>query len=635
LTIQSIGPKAFTQNSAFDQRAQIIFNGIMAAITRRTDRMFAFLMVGQWLFGIVLALAFSRYTWEGKVYSTHVHVYSALFLGGAISSLPLLLIWLKPGAPITRYTVAAAQMLWSALLIHLTGGRIETHFHVFGSLAFLAVYRDIRVLAPATIVVAADHFLRGILWPESVYGIVNPEWWRFLEHAFWVAFENVFLIMSIRDSRRGSLAIARRQVELEEVNAGVEAQVQQRTSELAASREQYRSLLETTLAIPWELDLASARFTYVGPQSASILGYPLDAWLDEGFLRAHTHPDDQSAIVDLIDMAPGGKAEVEFRLKAADGRWIWVRNIVSVPDDANARRVLRGIMLDVTGRKKLEAELAQAQKLESVGRLAAGIAHEINTPIQFVSDSIHFLRDGTDDLSRLIAHYRALHQASSSGIPPEELARITRVEQEVDLAYLLEKMPTALDRAQDGLQRVADIVRSMKEFAHPDQKEKAAADLNQSIASTLTIARNEYKYVADLETAFGDLPPVTCHIGEVNQAVLNIVVNAAHAISDHPNAFDLRGRIDVRTWQESGQVVIAISDTGGGIPQDIRDNIFDPFFTTKPVGRGTGQGLAIARSAIVDKHGGTIAFETEEGHGTTFFIRLPIDGNSSSSTEAA
>jgi PAS domain S-box-containing protein len=606
-------------------RVEAAFDRIMMVIFQRTDRMFAFLMVGQWLFGILVALLFSPYTWAGKTFETHVHVYSAVFLGGAISGLPIALILLRPGAAITRYTVAVAQMLWSALLIHLSGGRIETHFHVFGSLAFLAFYRDAKVLIPATIVVASDHFARGILWPESVYGIVNPEWWRFLEHAFWVAFENVFLLLAIRDSRNDARSVARRQIELEVVNATVEAQVNERTAELAASREQYRSLLETTLAIPWELDLASMRFTYVGPQAETILGHSPSLWLTEDFLAQHVHPDDQSSLSRFQGLAKGGRAEVEFRIVSADTRWLWMRSVMTFGEGAGGRPVLRGIMLDVTEHRKLELELAQAQKLESVGRLAAGIAHEINTPVQFVSDSIHFVREGTQDLAKLIVKYRELH-GDKANVSDQRIEDIRRMENDVDLPYLLEKMPKALDRALNGLGHVAVIVRSMKEFAHPDQNEKVGVDLNQSISSTLMIAKNECKYVADVETDFGDLPAVTCHVGEINQAVLNIVINAAHAISDHIEGTTKRGCIRVTTRLEGDEAVIAVSDTGGGIPEAIRDKVFDPFFTTKGVGRGTGQGLAIARSVIVDKHGGSICFKTETGAGTTFFVRLPIDG---------
>jgi len=618
---QSSEPK-----SDFDVRVERLFQQNMNAHRVRADRVFVYVMAGQWIFGIILALVLSPSTWAGKVQTTHVHVYTAVFLGGLISALPIALTFLRPGAPVTRHTIAVAQMLWSALLIHLTGGRIETHFHVFGSLAFLAFYYDWMVLIPATVTVAADHFFRGLLWPESVYGITNPEWWRFLEHAFWVVFEDIVLIMYVLRGLEQSRAISRPQVELEILNTSIEHQVQERTRELAASREQYRSLLETTLAVPWELDPDLVRFTYVGPQAEGSFGYPANDWLGDGFLIDHVHSDDRSLIPNLGKMAQNGKAEVEFRLRAQEGHWIWVRNIINLVNDANGKPVLRGIMLDITERRTLETELAQAQKLESVGRLASGVAHEINTPIQFVGDSVHFVRDTVKDLSGLLGKYQTLNESFSSGkVSAQMMAEIAEEEQDMDLPFLLEETPKALDRALEGLDRVAVIVRSMKEFAHPDQKEKTAANLNQAIASTLTIASNEYKYVAEVETDFGELPLVRCHVGEINQAVLNIVVNAAHAIADSIKGSDTKGQIRLKTRHDGNQVVIAIADTGGGIPDDIRDKIFDPFFTTKEVGRGTGQGLAIARSVVVDKHGGTLEFHTEVGQGTTFFIRLPID----------
>jgi two-component system, NtrC family, sensor kinase len=185
-------------------------------------------------------------------------------------------------------------------------------------------------------------------------------------------------------------------------------------------------------------------------------------------------------------------------------------------------------------------------------------------------------------------------------------------------------VPKALDRSIEGLGRVATIVRSMKEFAHPDQKNKTPVNLNQAISSTLIMASNEYKYVADVETDLGDIPLVSCHGGEVNQAVLNIIVNAAHAVDDVVKGSSARGRIKIRTRREGDCVVISISDTGGGIPLHVRDRIFDPFFTTKEVGKGTGQGLAIARQVVREKHGGDLTFESVLGAGTTFHIRLPI-----------
>ena len=192
-----------TMDDRVDQAAQAIvgraeerFQAHWMEIVSWTDRLFAKLMVGQWLFAIVIALVVSPYAWEGRVRTVHAHVWFAIFLGGAISVFPIALAVRRAGWVVTRHVIAGAQMLWSALLIHLTGGRIETHFHVFGSLGILAFYRDWTVLATATVVVAAEHLIRGLVWPESVYGVANPEWWRFLEHAFWVVFSVVFLAMS-------------------------------------------------------------------------------------------------------------------------------------------------------------------------------------------------------------------------------------------------------------------------------------------------------------------------------------------------------------------------------------------------------------------------------------------------------
>jgi signal transduction histidine kinase len=296
-----------------------------------------------------------------------------------------------------------------------------------------------------------------------------------------------------------------------------------------------------------------------------------------------------------------------------------VKDRTSLLEDANQQ--LRREMRD---REAAELELQQAQKLEAVGRLAAGIAHEINTPVQFVSDSVQFLREAFSDMNEVLAAHRSANQSILDGTPsPAEAEAARQAEEAADVDYLVENLPKALDRAQDGLGRVATIVRSMKEFAHPDRKEKTSVDLNRSIESTLVIAANEYKYVADLETEFGDLPPVLCHAGEINQVVLNIVVNAAHAIGDSVGRSGERGTLRVSTAREGEFAVIAVQDDGGGIPEEARDKIFEPFFTTKEVGRGTGQGLAIARS-VVNKHGGTLTFDSTVGKGTTFHIRLPI-----------
>jgi signal transduction histidine kinase len=302
------------------------------------------------------------------------------------------------------------------------------------------------------------------------------------------------------------------------------------------------------------------------------------------------------------------------------------RDVARAQQD-RAEGAIESLHCELERRTRIELELRQAQKLESVGRLAAGVAHEINTPVQFVSDSLQFVREGLADLFDVVDKLEAVQRSVLAGAPALDAAAIAaQARDNADLPYLAENVPRALDRAREGLDRVATIVRSMKEFAHPDAKEMELADLNHAIASTLTITRNEYKAVAELETDFGELPPVRCHVGELNQAVLNIVVNAAHAIDDIVRGTCEKGRIRVCTYRERDDAVIAISDTGGGIPESVQSRIFDPFFTTKAVGRGTGQGLAIAHSVVVDKHGGNLGFETELGRGTTFTIRLPIAG---------
>lgn len=294
-------------------------------------------------------------------------------------------------------------------------------------------------------------------------------------------------------------------------------------------------------------------------------------------------------------------------------------------DGGSAGFVVLG--LDVSEQRILQAQLAQAQKLESIGQLAAGVAHEVNTPIQFVGDNARFLQTAFEDLRELLEAYGRLRAAAAGAVDPDLLEEVARREKAADLAYLMEEVPTAARQTIEGVNRVASIVRALKDFAHPDQTEHVATDLNRALLSTLTVARNEVKYVADVETDLGELPLVVCHPGELNQVFLNIIINATHAIADvvGVGAGGGRGLISVRTVAEGDTVLIAIRDTGGGIPEAVRDRIFDPFFTTKPIGRGTGQGLALAR-ATVQRHGGTLTFETEIGRGTAFLMRLPVQG---------
>jgi len=242
----------------------------------------------------------------------------------------------------------------------------------------------------------------------------------------------------------------------------------------------------------------------------------------------------------------------------------------------------------------MEAKLRQAQKLEAVGSLAAGIAHEINTPIQFVGDNVRFMSQSFTDLMKLLQQSAVIaDKAMGNGDIAQEIQQFLEAYKNADIDFVREEMPKAIEQTLDGVDRVATIVRAMKKFSHPDQGQKAPADINEAISNTLIVARNELKYVADVETSFAHhLPMVACHLSDLNQVFLNLFVNAAHAIADVVKETEQKGTITVRTSRDGDNVVVEISDTGCGIPEDIRDRIFDPFFTTKGVGEGTGQAEA-------------------------------------------
>jgi PAS domain S-box-containing protein len=287
------------------------------------------------------------------------------------------------------------------------------------------------------------------------------------------------------------------------------------------------------------------------------------------------------------------------------------------------------IGVDITRRKIMETHLAQAQKLESIGQLAAGIAHEINTPTQYIGDNTRFLQDAFRDLDGLLERYAALLRATKVGGVTEALIQeVESAETTIDVAYLRQEIPEAIQQSLEGIERVATIVRAMKDFSHPGGEEKTAIDLNKAIENTITVARNEWKYVADIVTDLdATLRLVPCFPGPLHQVVLNIIVNAAHAIAEAGSrGGQSKGTITITTRQDGDWAEMRIADTGGGIPESIRGRIFDPFFTTKEVGKGTGQGLAIAHDVVVSKHAGRLTFETAEGRGTTFIIRLPLQG---------
>ena len=314
----------------------------------------------------------------------------------------------------------------------------------------------------------------------------------------------------------------------------------------------------------------------------------------------------------------------EFTLKRPDGRLVPVlRSVLPVTISGRPHHV--AILFDITERKAMERQLAYAQKLESVGQLAAGIAHEINTPIQYIGNNLQFIRQVYEQLAPVLAEYPRLTACLEDGRKPGEcnLEAKTRIG-EVDVKSLLDEVPQALKESLEGVERVAGIVLAMKKFSYPDVEDWKLVNLNEAIKNTVTITRNEWKHVADIELDLDeDLPLVSVVPGDINQVILNLLVNAAHAIRDKVGDQG-KGTITIRTRPHGhDQVDLSLTDTGTGIPEEHRSRIFDPFFTTKEVGKGTGQGLAITLS-VIKKHEGSIDFESVMGQGTTFTVQLPI-----------
>jgi PAS domain S-box-containing protein len=613
----------------------------------RTDRIFGSLLVFQYIAGIVAAFWVSPRTWAGAESHPHIHVWAATVLGLIIIALPVTLVVRRPGIPLTRHAIAVAQALMGALFIHLSGGRIEAHFHIFGSLAFLAFYRDWRVLVTASTIIAADHLLLGIYWPRSIFGVASASSWRWLEHAAWVAFEDIFLIRSCVVGRREMAEVSNRHAALEALQARTEAKVIERTSELRVEHKQRRTAEEHSRhVLQSSLDpiiVIDARGTILsaGDATEAVFGWAPGDLIGQrssvlvASVESQPHEGGAPCLFETHDAAILGQVQ-RLQGQRKDGAVIPIEVTASRVENT-AKDLFVVILRDLSERIRLEKVLKAAHRLESIGHLAAGIAHEINTPTQYVSDNTRFLEDSFCEVTPLLKKAAELAESVIEFGPPSELADELKAGLEAaDIGYLIEEIPRAIEQSLTGIDRVKQIVHSMKVFSHPGADGMASVDINESIDSTVTVASSEWRYVANLVTNFDlDLPRVLCLAGEINQVILNLIINAAHAIADVVgDGENGKGTISISTQQDGDFVEIRISDTGSGIPQDVQSKIYDPFFTTKGVGRGTGQGLSIAQSVVVNHHNGSLRFTTEPRKGTTFMIRLPIERQATAVQEA-
>ncbi|MCC6708900.1 MAG: PAS domain-containing protein [Gammaproteobacteria bacterium] len=376
----------------------------------------------------------------------------------------------------------------------------------------------------------------------------------------------------------------------------------------------------------WVCNASADRILYLSPAFSRIWGVDerelyanAHAWLN------YIHPADRGSYIKVFSKhAEAGEPFVnEYRIQRPDGGVRVIRDQGYPIHDAQGRvHRFGGIMHDVTEERRIQEEMRLSQRLEAVGQLAAGIAHEINTPAQFIGDNLRFVRDGIATMLELQAQLEAM----ARGDEPSDRMRVAELLDAADFEFLRADLPVAIEQSLDGIQRVATIVRAMKEFSHPGSDRPEPTDLNETVRSAITVTRNEWKYVANLhEDLEPDLPAVLCHRQAISQVMVNLIVNAAHAIElagqKEPFPF-----IVVSTSASDGWARITVRDEGTGISAEIRERIFDQFFTTKEVGKGTGQGLALAWRMVVDGHGGRIECESEVGVGTTFVIHLPIAG---------
>lgn len=369
---------------------------------------------------------------------------------------------------------------------------------------------------------------------------------------------------------------------------------------------------------------------YVNPAFENITGYVSSDIIGQNPRVISSGEHDQAFFEEMWETILRGDTWTGLVVnKTQDGSYYKKEEVIyPVRDNAGTIINFVGLIRDTSEEPGIQAQVQQSQKMEAIGQLASGIAHEINTPTQYIGDNLQFLREAFGGIVKLIDKYGEMLKAVQEGnMPSEHIEDIKNISDEIDIGFLFDETPGAIERALEGNKRVAEVVRAMKEFAHPGAEKMTLTDINHAIDNTIAVSRNEWKYVADIITNLdAKLPMTPCVPGPFNQVILNIIVNAAHAITDVVNDGSRgKGTITIATSHDDDEwTEIRISDTGKGISPDIAKRIYNPFFTTKDVGKGTGQGLAIARSVIVETHKGSLDFESEMGKGTTFIIRLPL-----------
>ncbi len=720
----------------------------------RIDSIFLKFLMAQFFGLIFVALLYTPQTWIGELADTHNHIYGSLTIALLLVLMAVLAALSRPGSRRSRYAIAIAQLGLSSVLIHLSGGRAESHFHIFGSLAFLSFYKDWRVLVLASLYVCMDTIIRELYWPMSIFGQEETNGYGWIEYMWWVIFEDVFLIRFCMSAKKETNRLISAENNQKELVANIKNIVDRKTVELSQNVKELNRLafiIKNTDNVVFMLS-ESGHIEWVNDAFEEAYGKKIDDVLQtsyielmreddldiqslsiiEVFVEQHMHSmgdlvtirhrngekkyyeheflvretdagSKEMVVIEkdrtqsmqaherarvafeeseiIMDSFSGGVVGVDneglvfkweantrdyLGLEKADAigkvfldlnigidvaqlaafiqqfkkNPVGAKNTIELPSEfgeAGSSMLLfnihgiksgshRGgyilVSINVTERKSLERQLYHAQKMEAVGQLAAGVAHEINTPIQFIGDNLRFFKDSFEDINGLVTDCSEKIQQEC----PDFMDSYKALIEAADFEYLSTEIPEAVNQSLEGVDRVAKIIRAMKDFSHPGENEKEEADISACIHGAVTMAKNEYKYCADVEVEVADgLPAVLCNKNEIIQVLLILVVNASHAIQDVLNNSDVeRGLIEINARQIEGEVAISVKDSGTGIDKKIQGKIFDAFFTTKEVGKGTGQGLSLAHTIVHQNHGGRIELDSEIGSGTTFTVFLPL-----------
>jgi PAS domain S-box-containing protein len=592
-----------TKNPANDTRASEVLHDHLQLIYRRTDRLFAGLLFAQWLACIAAALWISPRTWEGAWSTTHIHVWAALLLGGAISSLPILLAVTRPGELLTRHVIAIAQMLTSALLIHLTGGRIETHFHIFGSLALLAAYRDWRVLVTSTIVVALDHGLRGALWPESVYGVLAAAPWRTLEHAGWVVFEDIFLFVTIRQSINEMRNIAAQQATLEATNRSTEVKVQERTADLQRAEERMRMIIDSVpngvvmIDQAGAIKLANRKIEEIfGYSSEELLGEKIEILVPKEIRQRH--PELRDAYMNSPEVRPMGKGRDLFGVRK-DGSEFPVELGLNPLRSDEGLFVLAAVV-DITERKKTELDLQEyARQLETTNVDLTKTQAELQQKNQELDEFTYVAsHDLQEPVRKLVSFSKLLEQDLGDALN-EQVAR--------DLQFIVNAAGRMRQLVQDllALSRAGRSAMKSERISLDGCREDALYALQMRMEET------------GAKLQWDELPTVVGDHTMLTQLYQNLIGNALKFTTDEVPEVHLTVKDDGDQW------ILGVKDNGIGMKPEHAERIFKPFqrLHRRDQYEGTGIGLSICKKTV-ERHGGRLWVESNPGEGAHFKFTL-------------